>query len=53
MCRGSDRQYPRSCLDFNIISKPRKLKQWLGEPDAARVPDFDKFRPNHRALKHA
>jgi hypothetical protein len=41
MYRRSDRQNPRSCLDFNIISKPRNLKQWLGEPDAARVPDFD------------
>ncbi len=53
MCRGSDSKHPRSCLDFNIIRKPRNLQQWLGEPDAARVPDFDKFRPNHRALKHA
>jgi hypothetical protein len=46
-------QYPRSCLDLNVISKPRKLKQWLREPDAAGVAYFDKFCPDHRTLKHA
>lgn len=53
MCRGSDRQHARRSLNFDLISKPRNLKQRLRETDASRVPNFHKLRPNHGDLRKA
>jgi hypothetical protein len=46
MCRGPDRQHASRNLDFDLVSKPRNLKQGLRETDSSRIRNFDKLRPN-------